>query len=253
MVCYFTPMKAGAYKLYSTRDSSFWCCVGSGFESHSKYGEGIYYHDDKGIFVNLFIPSVLTWKEKGMKVRQQTAYPEEATTGLLIDSASGGELSFYIRYPSWASAGAFIKVNGKKIAVTQTPGSYITITRKWKKGDQIEITYPMSLRLVPAPDNPAVAAVAYGPLILAGEMGTEGMRRPFHDPSDPYEYYDYDYHVPADLVHALSIHGRPLTEWLRPTGNPLEFVTVDASGKAVTMKPYYRIHRERTVVYWDLN
>lgn len=252
MVCYFTPMKTGAYKLYSTRDSSFWCCVGSGFESHSKYAEAIYYHDDKGIFVNLFIPSLLTWKEKGIEIRQETAYPEEPTTRLTVDSASGISLALYIRYPSWASSGAIIKVNGQKIGLTQSPGSYIPIIRKWKKGDRIEITYPMSLRLVPTPDNPAVAAIAYGPVILAGEMGTKGMRKPFHDPSDPYEYYDYDYRVPAGLGDTLMTGNRKIMDWLKPTGKPLEFVTEGASAIPITMIPYYRLHQQRYTVYWNL-
>jgi DUF1680 family protein len=253
MVCYFTPMKAGAYKLYSTRDSSFWCCVGSGFESHSKYGESIYYHDEKGVFVNLFIPSVLTWKEKGLRLRQETTYPEEATTRLIIDSAANGELALYIRYPGWATDGAVVLINGKKIPVQKEPGSYIVLHRKWQAGDRIEVTYPMSLYLVPAPDNAAVAAIAYGPVILAGEMGTEGMRRPYHDPSDPYEYYDYDYRVPAGLVHTLTAQGRPVKDWLRPGTRPLEFITVKGLAKdAITFEPYYRLHRQRYVVYWDL-
>lgn len=257
MVCYFTPLKAGAFRVYSTRDSSFWCCVGSGFESQSKYSEAIYYHDDKGVFVNLFIPSELNWKEKGLKLRQETAYPEEATTRLLIESSTKTNLPLYVRYPSWATSGAIIKVNGKNVPVNQKPGSYITINRKWNKDDKVEITYPMTLKLEPTPDNPKVAAVIYGPVVLAGEMGTEGMDKPapYHDPSDPYQYYDYDYHVPANLVHTLSISGEKITDWLKPVkGEPLTFKTVNSatSGAAITMQPYYNLHRERYVVYWDL-
>jgi len=256
MVCYFTPMKAGAYKLYSTRDSSFWCCVGSGFESHSKYGEAIYYHDDKGVFVNLFIPSQLNWKQKGFTLTQKTNYPDDATTRLTIDNAPAALVSLYIRYPSWATTGAFIKINGKNIAVKAKPGSYITLDRKWKSGDVIEITYPMSLRLVPTPDNPKVAAIAYGPIILAGEMGTAGMKKPYHDPSDPYQYYDYDYHVPTDLVHSLSLKDQNINSWLKPVaGQPLTFKTngVTPGSADITFSPYYDLHRQRYVVYWDLN
>jgi len=254
MVCYFTPMKPGAYKLYSTRDSSFWCCVGSGFESHSKYGEAIYYHDEKGIFVNLFIPSVLSWKEKGIQLRQETAYPEEETIRLTIDSAPNQPISLYIRYPVWAANGARITINGKVIAIHATPASYITLNRKWKKGDHITITYPMSLRTIPAPDDPNTAAIAYGPIILAGEAGTKGMRRPDHNPADPYEYYDYDYQVPAGLVHSLHTHGQNISSWLKPAGKPLQFVTVNATdGEAIRMKPYYDLHRERYVVYWNID
>jgi hypothetical protein len=255
MVCYFTPLKAGSYRLYSTRDSSFWCCVGSGFESQSKYNEAIYYHDDKGVFVNLFIPSVLNWKEKGLQLRQETNYPEEATTRLLIEKASAEVVPLYIRYPYWATNGATIKINGKAIKVDQAAGSYITLNKKWAVGDKVEITYPMTLRLEATPDNPKVAAVVYGPIVLAGEMGTEGMKKPFHDTSDPYEYYNYNYNIPTDIIHDLKVNNLKITDWLKPVKDkPLTFVTTNTgNGKSVTMAPYYNLNRERYVVYWDLN
>ena len=256
MVCYFTPMKPGAYRLYSTRDQSFWCCVGSGFESQSKYGEAIYYHDNKGIYVNLFIPSELTWKEKGIKILQETRYPEEETTRFTIQSAPGLNMSLYIRYPSWAVSGASVKVNGKAVKVDQKPGSYITINRKWMGGDKVEVTYPMSLRLVPANDNSKVAAIAYGPVLLAGEMGREGMKAPapFHDPSDPYQYYEYDYNIPANIIHTLNTNGKLVSGWFKPVVNqPLTFTTTAGiAEKQITLRPYYDVHHERYTVYWDL-
>jgi uncharacterized protein len=257
MVCYFTPLKAGAYKVYSTRDSSFWCCVGSGFESQSKYGEAIYYHDNKGVYINLFIPSRLNWQQKGLTIKQETQFPQEATTRLTIEASPAVNVPLYIRYPSWATAGASIKVNGKNIAVNQKAGSYITIDRKWNAGDKITVTYPMTLRLEATPDDPQIAAVLYGPIVLAGVMGTEEMQKPapYHDPSDPYQYYDYNYHIPLNLVHTLDIKGQKITDWLKPvTGKPLTFATQHVTaGPAITMEPYYDLHRERYVVYWDLN
>lgn len=256
MVCYFTPLKAGAFRLYSTRDSSFWCCVGSGFESQSKYGEAIYYHDDQGVFVNLFIPSILDWKEKGLKLRQETNYPEDATTRLFIDKTSANsKVKLYIRYPSWAKRGALIRINGKNIKITQQAGSYITLAHPWKEGDEVEITFPMSLRLEATPDNPKVAAVMYGPLVLAGEMGTAGMQKPqpYHDPKDPYQYYDYDYAIPEGLVHELDVPGGKISALLQPVkGVPLSFETSGKTGKAIRLIPYYNAHRQRYVVYWDL-
>ncbi len=255
MVCYFTPMLSGAYKLYSTPDNSFWCCVGSGFESHSKYGEAIYYHDDKGIFVNLFIPSSLTWKEKEVTLRQETSYPQTGTTRLTIDTAPAGLMALYIRYPSWAVSGATVLVNGRKQAVKQQPGSYITIERNWKSGDKVEITYPMSLHLVPAPGDAAKAAIAYGPVVLAAPVGTEGMKppAPFADPADPYQYYDYDYAIPKNINDTLNTGNRNPASWLKPAGRPLEFKTFNAGrGEDLLLKPYYSIHHERYIVYWDL-
>jgi DUF1680 family protein len=256
MVSYFSPMLPGAYRLYSTPDQSFWCCVGSGFESHSKYGEAIYYHGDQDLYVNLFIPSELTWQERGVKVVQTTRYPEEATTRFTIETKAPVAMLLHLRYPSWATNGVTLKVNGKAVAVKQAPGSYITVDRKWKNGDKVELTFPMALRVLATPDNPKKAAFAYGPIILAGKMGTAGLTgtAPYHDPADPYQYYGYDYHVPADLVHTLRTSTGTVTDWLKPVaGQPLTFqTTVATAAGGITLVPYYKAHRERYVVYWDL-
>lgn len=153
MVCYFLPLLNGAHKVYSTKENSFWCCVGSGFESHAKYGEAIYYHNDGAIYVNLFIPSVVSWKEKGMTLRQETAFPSEETTVLTVGAEQPVRTTVCLRYPSW-SGKASVFVNGKKVSVKQKPGSYIALTRLWKSGDRIEVTYPMQVSLETTPDNP---------------------------------------------------------------------------------------------------
>src|SRR5205823_8010623 len=103
MVAYFLPMLPGAHKVYSTPDSSFWCCVGSGFENQAKYGEAIYYHSQNDLYVNLFIPSELNWKEKGVKITQQTKFPEEGKTVLTIETKGTANMPLHIRYPSWAT------------------------------------------------------------------------------------------------------------------------------------------------------
>lgn len=146
MVTYFLPLLSGSHKVYSTKENSFWCCVGSGFENHAKYGEAIYYHNDKGIYVNLFIPSVVNWQEKGLTLRQETDFPAEETTVLTIGTQSPVETTVYLRYPSWSKE-VKVAVNGKKVAVKQKPGSYIAITRLWKDGDRITADYPMRLRV----------------------------------------------------------------------------------------------------------
>lgn len=165
MVTYFLPLLSGSHKVYSTKENSFWCCVGSGFENHAKYGEAIYYHNDKGIYVNLFIPSVVNWREKGLTLRQETDFPAEETTVLTIRAQNPVETTVYLRYPSW-SKGVKVFVNGKKIAVKQKPGSYIAITRLWKDGDRITADYPMCLRVETTPDNPQKGALVYGPIVL---------------------------------------------------------------------------------------
>lgn len=249
MVCYFLPLLNGAHKVYSTKDNSFWCCVGSGFESHAKYGEAIYYHNDKGIYVNLFIPSEVNWKEKGMVLRQETAFPSEEKTTLTVHAKTPVMTTVYLRYPSW-SGKATVRVNGKKIAVGQKPGSYIALTRHWQEGDCIEAVYPMQMRLETTPDNPKKGALLYGPIVLAGERGTEGMQEPapFSNPKLYNDYYTYDYHVPAQLPTTLQVNRKQLGEVLKRVGDGLNFTTSQGD----VIRPLYDIHRQRYVVYWNL-
>lgn len=250
MVAYFLPLLSGAHKVYSTPENSFWCCVGSGFESHAKYAESIYYHNGEGLFVNLFIPSVLDWKEKGMKVRQETRFPASETTVLTLSMAEPVRTTFRLRYPSW-SRDVQVRVNGKRVKVRQQPGSYIAIEREWKDGDRIEATYPMHLTLESAPDNPHRAALLYGPVVLAGALGTEGMLPPApdSDPSKYNDYYTYDYHIPEGLPTGLKWDaGHPENSVQRISEDGLRFRTADG----MTVLPLYDVHRQRYVVYWDI-
>ena len=248
-VAYFLPLLSGSHKVYSTRENSFWCCVGSGFENHAKYGEAIYYHNDQGIYVNLFIPSEVNWKAKGITLRQETAFPAEENTALTIQTDKPVTTTIYLRYPSW-SKNVKVNVNGKKVSVKQKPGSYIAVTRQWKDGDRIEANYPMSLQLETTPDNPQKGALLYGPLVLAGESGTEGMQSPapFSDPALYNDYYTYNYHIPAELNTTLQIDRKHPGHSLQRTGEELIFKTSQGN----VLKPLYDLHHQRYVVYWDL-
>ena len=249
MVTYFLPLLSGSHKLYSTKENSFWCCVGSGFENHAKYGEAIYYHNDKGIYVNLFIPSQVTWKEKGLTLLQETDFPKEETTRLTLRAEKPRHTTIYLRYPSW-SKNVKVLVNGKKVSVKQKPGSYIAITREWKDGDRIAATYPMQIELEATPDNPNKVALLYGPLVLAGERGTEGMQAPapFSDPALYNDYYTYNFHVPADLRTSLKIDVKHPERTLHRVGKDLKFTTEQGD----VIRPLYDLHHQCYVVYWDL-
>src|SRR5690606_9650557 len=208
MIAYFLPMLPGAHKVYSTPEQSFWCCVGTGFENHAKYGEAIYYHDHDALYINLFIASELSWKDKGVKIRQETAFPQEETYVITIRTETPTDMSLHIRYPSWATSGATVKVNGKKINIKQRPGSYIAINQRWNDGDKIEVNFPMALKIVPTPDDPNKVAFTYGPIVLAGKMGTKGMKEPapYSNPNLHNDYYTYDYHVPSEMTHELKMN-----------------------------------------------
>ena len=251
MVAYFLPMLPGAHKVYSTPENSFWCCVGTGFENHAKYGEAIYYHDNNGLYVNLFIPSELTWKEKGIKIKQETAFPEEGNVRLTVTTDKDIKMPVYLRYPSWTS-NVEVKVNGKKMKIKQSPSGYITIDRTWKNEDKIEVHYPMHLYLTETNDNPDKAAIMYGPLVLAGTMGTEGMKAPapFSNPELYNDYYTYDYNVPDSMKTGLKLDKKNLEQYIKSvSGNPLTFYVEKEN---VRLEPIYRIHHQRYVVYWDL-
>ena len=249
MVCYFLPLLSGAHKVYSTRENSFWCCVGSGFESHAKYGEAIYYRNDRGIYVNLFIPSTVNWSEKGITLRQETAFPSEEKTVITIKAERPVQTTVYLRYPSWSGRPS-VYVNGRKQSVRQKPGSYIALTRQWQEGDRIEAVYPMQVRIETTPDNPGKGALLYGPLVLAGERGTEGMHSPapFSNPKLYNDYYTYDFHVPAGLPTTLQVDMKHPERTLLRDGKELKFTT--AQGDVI--RPLYDLHRQRYVVYWDM-
>tara|TARA_R110002050_G_scaffold273113_1_gene417104 strand:- start:124233 stop:126170 length:1938 start_codon:yes stop_codon:yes gene_type:complete len=256
MIAYFLPMLPGGHKVYSTPTKSFWCCVGTGFENQAKYSEAIYYHNNNGLFVNLFMPSELQWKEKGLTIKQETKFPYEESTVLTISTDKNVKTAIYVRYPSWATSGATVKVNGKKIRIKSKPGSYINIDRIWKNDDKVEITYPMELHWSASKENSNVAAVMYGPIVMAAELGKEGMEAPapYSNPELHNDYYTYDYNVPASINNKLEVKGEKLNTWLKPIENkPLAFKTIGVENqKELTFVPLFDLHRERYNIYWEL-
>ena len=253
MVCYFMPMKSGSFKVYSNPDNSFWCCVGTGFENHAKYGEAIYFHEESNLYVNLFIPSEISWKEKGIQLRQETRFPESESTRFTFLATNGEKFSLMLRYPSWATSGVTVKINGRVQSVKTRPGSFIQLERKWQKGDVVEFNLPMSFRLLPTRDDPNIATISYGPILLAGELGKEGLKdnAPYADDQDDLNQLA----MPANLKTSLNTGGKKLTDLIKQAKDksPLTFELLDGVKEKATLIPYYQIHGERYVVYWKLN
>jgi DUF1680 family protein len=163
---YFLPLRAAAWKVFNTDYDSFWCCTGTGVEEYAKANEAIYFEDAQGIYVNLFIASELTASKCGIRLRQQTRFPEEDVTMILVDLAPERETTIRVRVPSWTASGGSATLNGKPLDAFPKPGSYLSITRIWKPGDRIDVRVPMQFRLEPMPDDPSIAAVMYGPLVM---------------------------------------------------------------------------------------
>jgi hypothetical protein len=250
MMCYYVPLRPGAFKTFSKPEESFWCCVGTGMENHAKYPDTIYFHDAQSLYVNLFIPSELNWKEKALTVRQETRFPEEDSTRLVLKAQKPVHLTLKIRYPSWAQSGMILSVNGKKQTITAKPGSYIAIEREWKNGDTVEVRLPMSLRIEAMPDDPKVIAVLYGPIVLAGDLGKEGLSKEVqYGPNAPPLNRVKPIEIPAFIDEVKDMLAR-----VKPVANaPLTFRT-EGLGRPqdVTLRPFYKVFDTRYTVYWKL-
>lgn len=225
MTMYFVPMAPGYFKLFSRPLDSFWCCTGTGLESFSKLGDSIYFHRGDELFVNLFIASELDWTERGVRVRQTTRFPHQPSTVIEFAGGRPADLSIHLRIPSWVSGRPRIAVNGKAVANTARPGSYATLRRRWSPGDRIAAEFPMSLRAEPLPDAPEIQAFFYGPVLLAGRLGTEGLTREtmYGDPNTT-DWPQAIKSAPVPAPEFVAPSGGPAA-WIKPAGKPLEFRT----------------------------
>ena len=249
MFVYFTTVMPGHFKTYSTPENSFWCCVGTGMENPARFGEGIYFHDDHALYVNLFIASELKWDAQGLVLRQETRFPDEDTSRFTVSAKRPVDLTFEIRHPRWA-AGMAISVNGKPVEAGQ-PGTYVAIQRQWKQGDRIEIRTPMKIHTETLPGVPSMIAFLDGPIVLAGQLGRQGLDQ-IDDHAEDEEAYNK---IPVGRVPALtSSDSSALIAHIQPVAG--EALTFRTNGIGVpddfTLKPMFRTHHERYSLYWNV-
>ncbi|WP_214416134.1 beta-L-arabinofuranosidase domain-containing protein [Sphaerisporangium fuscum] len=178
-ITYFTPLKPGGRRgvgpawgggTWSTDYNSFWCCQGTGVEVNTSLADSIYSYNGTTLFVNLFAPSTLNWSQRGITVTQTTSYPASDTTTLQVTGSVSGSWTMRVRVPAWTS-GATISVNGTQQSISTTPGTYATLTRSWTSGDTVTVRLPMRVITKAANDDPNVATITYGPVVLAGDYG----------------------------------------------------------------------------------
>lgn len=204
MLMYYVSLRPGLYKTFGTPFDAFWCCTGTGSEEYAKLNDSIYFRDESSVYVNLFIPSKLEWKERGLRLTQTTKFPNEETVQFVVDAAPSKPTTLKIRVPYWATKGAAVTVNGEAVSVTAMPSTYLELDRAWKAGDVVAVEMPMTLHIDQAPDDKQVQAAMYGPLVLAVRQGTEGLTNSMiYRGSGPFGG-DSGYPMPAVNLRAMS-------------------------------------------------
>ncbi|WP_419214082.1 beta-L-arabinofuranosidase domain-containing protein [Maribacter sp. X9] len=240
---YFTPIRPNHYRVYSQPATSMWCCVGSGLENHTKYGELIYSHDENDVFVNLFIPSTLNWEEKGIALTQNTKFPYENNSELVLNLKKEQKFTLHIRQPEWAEDFEIL-VNGNLQKTQEKPSSYIAINRKWKSEDKITVRFKTSTHLENLPDGSNWVAFVEGPIVLAAKTSTEDLEGLFAD----------------DNRMGHVAHGRylPLNEAYALVGDKKNYLTkakdigkLHFSLDSLELQPFFEVHDARYQMYFQ--
>ncbi len=247
MLEYYVPQATGYQRVYGTPTTSFWCCYGTGTETHAKLGDSIYFHDEKAVLVNLFIPSTLDWKEKGIRLEQVTSFPEKPSTVIIIHVDKPTTFALRLHIPYWTDQGVRLTLNGTPLEISVPLSSFASIEREWKEGDKVEMEMTMRLRTVPMPDDPNLVAFAYGPVVLAGILQS-GLPTLYSDnpnvgqtgfPGEEEAYY-FLADTPNDTSFLQPVEDEPST-----------FVTKNQP-REITFKPFYKVINDRYGLYWPV-
>jgi DUF1680 family protein len=264
---YMVPVGRAEQQEYQRMFEDFTCCMGTGMENHALHAEGIYYESPEIVWVNLFVPSIAEL-QNGMRIATESDFPDGERATVRLSGRATRPFTLAIRRPGWAGDGFTIAVNGERVAVppiaalrpagaggrdlglddgTLPPSSYVTIQRSWKTGDVIELTLPKTLRLEPTPDDRSVAAIMWGPLVLAGDLGPRNERSERATrPAGP----------------ALLAADRDVGEWVLPSGTgPGNFRAAGVAREVASpnepagdlpLAPFYRTHGRTYSVYHDV-
>jgi DUF1680 family protein len=241
---YYLPLGSGYSKIYAQPFDSFWCCNGTGAEEFAKLADSIYFHDDKSIFVNLFIASEVNWPEQGIRITQQTSFPEEQGTTLLVSTPRPVDIDLKLRVPYWAKSGS-VKVNGRPIPAFSDPSSYLVLRGPWKNGDRIELSLPMSLHAAPMPDKESLQAAMYGPLVLAARFEEEPREK-------WYRHFRAEEKQEPEPTPQFKGKVEDPASWLEPTGGKLAF-RARSQGQVLEFVPLSSIVHERYAVYHEIH
>jgi hypothetical protein len=242
---YFMPARPGAFKVYGDPERAFWCCTGSGIENTARYGEAVYFARKDALWVNLYLASTVELPEHGLRLEQDTRYPAGDRVSLSVRCERPVRLSVHLRLPAWLASAARVSVNGRGLPSGQirAPGHYVELDRTWRDGDRVELQLPMAVRVRPAMDDPSIVSFFYGPVLLAGDLGTDGM--PESDVvTKQAEFHDK---TPARVPELVSTRPSALRA---VAGAPLRFQASTPAGATVDFVPLFDLHHSRYAIYW---
>lgn len=255
MCCYFTSMRPGHYRIYASRDSSFWCCGHTGLESPAKLSKFIYSHSkriidgDPDIRVNLFIPSILFWKEKGIELIQQNRLPESEQVSFMLNLKKKQELILRIRKPDWADKVTFI-INGKVEYPILDKDGYWVVNRTWARKNKIILQLPMHVYVESLMGSDRYAALLYGPYVLAGRMGTENLPTTFWGKMNNTAMNKID----LNKIPVFRIPLKQIPAYVKSIStDTLKFKIDLKEFDNVVVEPFYKVHFERYAVYWPIS
>jgi hypothetical protein len=246
---YYVPLGSGYWKYFGTPLADFWCCTGTGAESFAKLAENAYFHDVDGLWVNLFVASHLSWPGQGLVLTQDTRFPAEPGTRLTLRLREPRRFALRLRVPGWAGSGS-ARVNGRAYPARVVSG-YLVLDRSWNDGDRVEWTLPMTLRAAPMPDDATLAALMWGPVVLAGRLGREGLTAATlrAEPTKPRTIPEFALPPVAAPELALRVD-RPGAGIRRAPGDTLRFEAPTGGGGTVELVPLNALYDERYAAYW---
>lgn len=254
---YFTPMRPRHYRVYSQPHQGFWCCVGSGLENPGKYGDLVYSKGENSIWVNLFIASEVSWKDKNVSITQKTNFPYEEGSEFSLKMGEAQKFEFKLRKPEWVEDGSYtIKVNGKGIKTKVGENGYVTVARKWKDGDQLKLSFKMKTQVEYLPDSSQWVSIVHGPIVLGSKTDTTDLDGLWADDSRM-GHVAQGRLYPVDEAPMLVSNDGELGKSLLPVeGKPLHFKLSDAifpeKYKDLELQPFFEIHEARYMVYWPI-
>ncbi len=251
MMTYFQATRPGYVRLFHTPERSFWCCTGTGMENHAKYGDSIYFHGADALWVNLFIASTAAWKCKGMTLRQETTFPDHPGTRLAVTVERPVRAALHVRRPAWCPAMA-VRVNGQRWTGEAAVNGYVAIDRQWRTGDVVEVDLPMTLRAERLPGASDLVAFVYGPIVLAGRLGRDGLTTGSQiivNERESGTMLNAAVEVPVLVGDAASV----TQALVQDARDPLVFRTKGIGRPAdIELSPFYRLAHERYALYWKV-